>query len=159
MTNRGKNEDVSGKIWEYEFDLWILHIKIRLYGNFDVNLWANTFDPFLGYFWLIEAKMKIKMKNIGKWVRVFNSPYQNWVIWQFRCKSVNKKFSPIFGTFLTNRGKNENEDEKMWENEFDKWILHIKIRLNGTCHKKYQKNFFSKVLPPKHIVGQKCRKG
>ena len=30
---------------------------------------------------------------------------------------------------LTNRGKNEDEDEKIWENEFDFRILHTKISL------------------------------
>ena len=43
MTNRGKNEDVNEKIWENEFDLWILHIKIRLYGTFHKNLRKKVF--------------------------------------------------------------------------------------------------------------------
>ena len=30
---------------------------------------------------------------------------------------------------LTNRGKNEDEDEKIWKNEFDFRILHTKISL------------------------------
>ena len=28
-------------------------------------------------------------------------------------------FDPFFKTFLTNRGKNENADEKIWKNHFD----------------------------------------
>ena len=63
LTSWGKNEDEDEKIWENKFDFWILHIKTRLYGNFDVRLWAKHFDAFLGYFWLIEAKIKIKMKK------------------------------------------------------------------------------------------------
>ena len=77
MTNWGKNEDEDEKLWENKFDFWILHIKIRLYGNFDVNLLTRSVDPFLGHIWLIEAKIKVKMKNIGKWVRFLNSTYQN----------------------------------------------------------------------------------
>ena len=30
--------------------------------------------------------------------------------------------------------KNEGKDEKNWENEFDFWILHIKIRLYINFH-------------------------
>ena len=45
-------------------------------------------------------------------------------------------FDPSFRKFLTNRGKNENEDEKIWgRNEFNFWILHIKIRLCCNFHK------------------------
>ena len=38
MTNQGKNENEDGKSSENEFDLWIFHIKIRLYGYFHENL-------------------------------------------------------------------------------------------------------------------------
>ena len=34
-------------------------------------------------------------------------------------------FGSSFKPFLTNRAKNENEDEKIWENEFDLRIFHI----------------------------------
>ena len=34
------------KIWENNFSLLILHIKISLYGNFHENLWEKCFDPF-----------------------------------------------------------------------------------------------------------------
>ena len=30
-----------------------------------------------------------------------------------------RKFDPLFKTFVTNQDKNENENEKFWENEFD----------------------------------------
>ena len=71
LTNRGKNEDEDEKIWKNEFDFWILHIKIRLYGNFDVNLRTSNFDPILGHFRLIEAKMKMKIKKYGKMNSIF----------------------------------------------------------------------------------------
>ena len=41
-----KNKDEDEKIWKNEIDFWIVHIKIRLYGNFDVNLWTKKFYPF-----------------------------------------------------------------------------------------------------------------
>ena len=47
-----------------------------------------------------------------------NSPYQSQIIWKFSCKSKKKIFDAFFKLFLTNRGKNENEDEKTWQNEF-----------------------------------------
>ena len=34
-------------------------------------------------------------------------------------KSEKKNLDPFFKTFFTNRGKNENINEKNWENEFD----------------------------------------
>ena len=61
-------------------------------------------------------------------------------------KILGNKFWPIFRAFLTNRGKNESEGEKIWENEFDFWILHIKIRLYGTFHKNLRKNIFFEIF-------------
>ena len=40
-----KNKDEDEKIWKNEIDFWIVHIKIRLYGNFDVNLWTKNLGP------------------------------------------------------------------------------------------------------------------
>ena len=55
-------------------------------------------------------------------------------------KKIGEKFFyPFFKTFLTNRGKNENEDEKILENEFDFSIVHMKIRLCGSCHENGRK--------------------
>ena len=34
-------------------------------------------------------------------------------------KICGKKIDSFFRTFLTNQSKNEYEDEKIWENEFD----------------------------------------
>ena len=35
--------------------------------------------------------------------------------------------------------KNEDEDEKIWKNEFDFWILHMKIRSNDNFHEDFRK--------------------
>ena len=141
MTNQGKNEDGHEKIWKNKFAFWIFHIKIRLCGNFDWNLWTKSFDSFLGHFWLIEAKMTMKLKIFGK-------------------SEFNFSILHIKIRLYRNFHENEDEDEKkIWENEFNIWILHIKIRLNGTFHKNVKKNFFSKFLPAKHILGQGCWKG
>ena len=110
----------------------------------------NILTDFLGRFWLIEVKMELKMKNMGKWIRFLNFRYQNLVLWWFSWKSQKKNFDPLFKTFLTNRGKNENENEKIWKNEFNFWILHIKVMLYGTFHenlcKKIWPNFFKRFL-------------
>ena len=50
-------------------------------------------------------------------------------------------FDSLFRTFLTRRGKYEDEDEKAWENEFDFGISHIKIRLCASFLKVREKNF------------------
>ena len=82
---------------------------------------------------------------------------------------------------MTNWDKNEDEDEKLWENETDFLIIRIKIRLCDNFHENPRKNFdrflktfltiwgkneneeknltFSKFLPEKDILGQTCRKG
>ena len=37
-------------------------------------------------------------------------------MWQFSLKSEKKIFDPLFETCFTNRGKNEDDDEKIREN-------------------------------------------
>ena len=69
LTNWGKNKDE--KNWENEFDFWIIHIKVRLYGNFHENLVKKKFDTFLGNFWLIKAKMKMKMIKYREMFSIF----------------------------------------------------------------------------------------
>ena len=71
LTNWSKNGDVNKKFWENEFDPWILHIKIRLYGNFLGNPRKNFLTHFLSHFWLIKAKMKMKMKKYGNMGSIF----------------------------------------------------------------------------------------
>ena len=44
---------------------YFLHIKIKLYGHFNPNLWTKNLDPFLGHFWVIETKIKMNMKKRG----------------------------------------------------------------------------------------------
>ena len=46
------------KNWQNDFDLWILHSKIRLYKNFPENLWEKSFDPFCRTFLTCPAKNK-----------------------------------------------------------------------------------------------------
>ena len=61
-------------------------------------------------------------KKLGKWVRFWHSPYQNCVIQQFQAFFIGitlVDFDSFFKTFLTNRDKNEDENEKTWENESD----------------------------------------
>ena len=76
LTNQAKIEDEDEKKLESEFDLWVLHIKIRLYANFHENLrlfwdedgkkvvaknededkkmWENEF-----YFWTLHMKIEL----------------------------------------------------------------------------------------------------
>ena len=48
--------------------------------------------------------------------------------------------------FLTNQGKNEDEEEQNWENEFDPWTFHIKIRLYGNFHENLGKTWNGKEV-------------
>ena len=47
---------------------------------------------------------------------------------------------------MTNQGKNENEDEKNWKNEFNFLILDIRIRLYGNFHENRRKTFLTLFL-------------
>ena len=61
-------------------------------------------------------------------------------------KIGGKKFYPFYSTFLTNQGKNEDEDEKNWKNETNFRILHIKIRLCSNFHENLRKHFLMHLL-------------
>ena len=47
---------------------------------------------------------------------------------------------------MTNWGKNENEGEKVWENIFNFWIFHIKMRICGNFHENWRKKFLTDFL-------------
>ena len=49
-------------------------------------------------------------------------------------------------TFLTNRGKNEDENEKIWENESYFIIFHIKIRSCVNFHENPGKKLLTLFL-------------
>ena len=60
-----------------------------------------------------------------------------------------KFFDPFCRTFLTNRGKNKDEDEKIGENQFNFWIFRIRIGFYGNFQENPRKNIlthFSKAL-------------
>ena len=92
---------------------------------------------FSRHFWLTEAKMKTKMEKFGKINSIFE--FSIWKVGYLKLflKICGKKIWPIFRTFLTNRGKNEVEDKKMWENQFEVFI------------KIWEKRSFLKFLPEK----------
>ena len=64
----------------------------------------------------------------------------------FQVNLRKKNFDPFCRTFLTNRGKNEDEDDKIWKNEFDFGILHIKIRLWCNFHEFLKKKKLTHFL-------------
>ena len=66
-----KNDDRDGKVWKNEFDFSIFHIKIWLHDNFHENLRTKNLTHSLRHFWLIETKMKMKMKKCAKMCSTF----------------------------------------------------------------------------------------
>ena len=54
-------------------------------------------------------------------------------------KISGKKFWFIFKTFLTNRGENGDENEKLWETDFNFSIFYIKIRLSDSFHENLRR--------------------
>ena len=127
-----------GKFDLWNIDLWILHIKISLYRIF-MKIWEKKLTKFLRHFWLIEAKMKIKMKKYGKIIPIF----EFFISKSDFIKICEKKIDLFYTTFLTNREKNENNDEKMRKNESDFWIIHIKTKLCGNFHENPRKKFLT----------------
>ena len=129
-----KNEDDGEKIGENEFNFWILHIKIRLYDNFHENQWEKCFRPYCRTFWLIEAKMKMKMTKYGKLSPIFEFSLSKKVMWQFSWKSEKKFFD-----------SSRQKQKWRWKN-LEKRVrflnLHIKIRLYRSFHQNLRKKFF-----------------
>ena len=70
MTYPGKNEDEHEKVWENEFNFLIIHIKIRLHGNFHENLLKKKFNPFFRTFLTNRGKNEDEDENI--WENEFN---------------------------------------------------------------------------------------
>ena len=64
-------------------------------------------------------------------------------------KIVLTHFNDIFDSFLrllTNRSTNEDEDEEIWKNESEFWILHVKISSCGNFHENPRKKFLTHFL-------------
>ena len=89
LTNRGKNENVNEEIWKNKFDLW----KLGYMAIFMKICGKKNLTHILGHFWLIEAKMKMKIKNMGKWIQFLNSAYQIRL-----CDSFHENLRKIFLT-------------------------------------------------------------
>ena len=62
-------------------------------------------------------------------------------MWEFSRKSWEKIVDPFLKTFLTNQSKNKNEDERIWKNEFEYWILISKLGYAAIFMKIWEKNF------------------
>ena len=129
-----KNEDDGEKIGENEFNFWILHIKIRLYDNFHENQWEKCFRPYCRTFWLIEAKMKMKMTKYGKLSPIFEFSLSKKVMWQFSWKSEKK--------FLDSSRQKQKWRWKNLEKRVRFLNLHIKIRLYRSFHQNLRKKYF-----------------
>ena len=63
--------------------------------------------------------MKMKIKKIGKMSSIFGFSMAKLGEVAISTKIQEKIFDPFFMIFLTNRGKNKDEDEKIWKNEFN----------------------------------------
>ena len=144
LTNRDENEDEDKKIWKNEFDFWILHIKTRLFKNFHENL-RKFLTHSLSHFWLIEAKMKMKIKKFGKMSLIFDLSVSKLGYMAIFIRICLKNFHPFFRTFLTIWGKNEDKDKKIWENVLNFWILHIKISICDNFHENWRKKVFFEI--------------
>ena len=66
-----KSEDEDEKIWKSDFDFWTFYNKIRLYDNFLENMRRKNLTHFLRHFWLIKAKMKMRMKKFRRMNLIF----------------------------------------------------------------------------------------
>ena len=83
--------------------------------------------------------MEIMVKKFGKMSSIleFSTPKSDDL--EIFLKIWEEKIWLIFKTSLTNWGKNGDVNEKIWENEFALWILHIKVRLCRIFHENLVK--------------------
>ena len=100
-----RKEDEDEKDWKNEFDIWLLHIKFRLYGNFHENL-RKKIDPFFKTFLTNQGK------NEGPNEKNWENEFDLWIL-HIKITFYGNFHDPFFRTFLTNCGKNEDEDENM----------------------------------------------
>ena len=96
LTNRGKNKNENKKNWENEFDFWIINIKITLYGNFHENLLKKILTQISGHFWLIETKIKMRIKKYGEIFSIFEYSISKLGYVVIFIKIREKNFSPSF---------------------------------------------------------------
>ena len=79
------------------------------------------------------------------------------ISWNFH-KIREKKFWPIFKTFLTNQGKTKTKIKKIGKMSSIFEYSTSKLDSKELFLKIWAKSFFSKFLPEKDILGQSCRK-
>ena len=128
------------------------------YVTIFMKIWEEKdLTLFLRHFWPIKTKMKMEIKNYGKISLIYEFSISKLGYTEIFMKIWEKFFEKK--SFLTIRGKNEDEDEKIWGNDFNFWILHIKIRLNGIFHKNLRKNFFFGIFTCEGHTRINCRKG
>ena len=82
-----KNKDEDEKIGENEFNFSILYIKLGYMAIFMKICPKKNLTYFVGHFWLIKAKMKMKMKKCGKMSPIFEFSISKKVMWQFSWES------------------------------------------------------------------------
>ena len=145
LTNRGKTEDENEKIWKNELNFLILHIKIRLYGNFYENMLKKVLTHFFGHFWLIEAKTKMKVKKYGKMSSIFEFSISKLRYVGIFMKVWEKVFDPFLKIFLTNLGKMKMKMKKygkiIWIFEFSKSKLRYLVIFMKIGEKNFWANF------------------
>ena len=83
----------------------------------------KNFDSFFNHFELIEAKMKIKMKKLGKWVRFLITHIRIRLYSYFHENLLKKHCDPFLGHFWLIEKRMTMKDEKIWGKKFDFWIL------------------------------------
>ena len=118
-----------------------------------MKIWKKIFDSILRHFWLIEAKMKVKMKKYWRIIPTFEFSISKLGF----MKICEKKFDLFYRTFLTNQGKNENNDEKIRKNESEFWIVRIKIKLCGNFHENPRKIVLTNLLKHFWVIEAKWR--
>ena len=99
LTNRGKNEVEDKKNWKNDLVFEFSISKLGYMAIFMKICAKNFLTLFVGHFWLIEAKMKMKMNKFGKMSSNIGFLILDYVvifmkIWE------KKNFDPFFKTFL-----------------------------------------------------------
>ena len=132
-------EDDYEKDWKNEFDFWLLHIKIRLYGNFHENL-RKKIDPFFKIFLTNQGK------NEGVNEKNWENEFDLWILHirirfygNFHENLWKKRPTHFLGHFWLIVAKMKMK-MKIWKNEFEFSIGYVVVFMK-ICEKIFDPFF------------------
>ena len=92
---------------------FFLSKEITYIQKFSWNSEEKNINQFFGHYWLVNTKMKLKMKKYGKMSLIFESSILKLGYEAVFLEIWEKNFDSFLKTMLINQEKNEDEDEEI----------------------------------------------